>query len=127
MQDATDDRWHRVIDAIFKFWDSRPESNCSQVRFAAYPDSDQLVKQNLTAFLIAGCLDRTGQALQLWNIPFLLKSKWGHLDPELIQTMNPDDLATDPIVARAPSITSRLHLARTIISVAQVIVAQGGD
>jgi hypothetical protein len=127
MQDIGRLRCDLIIDSMLTFWASQPGSHLNHAQFAADPKADQFIKENLAAFLVAASIDRGGQSLKLWNIPYQLRETWGHFDTKLIQQMDPLVLATDPIIARAPSITSRIHLAKTIISVAQVVEIYGGD
>jgi endonuclease III len=96
--------------------------------FASDPRANRLVKENLSAFLMAAAIDRGGQALELWNLPYKLQETWGHLDTTLIKDMDPARLKDEESIARAPSQIARLHLARTIVSVAAIIENDyGGD
>jgi hypothetical protein len=95
--------------------------------FASDPAADRLVRSDLSAFLMAAALDRVGQSFKLWEIPYLLRGKWGHLDTQRIQAMDPAELAADPIIAHAPAQTKRLHLAKSIISVAKTIELNNGE
>jgi len=112
-----------LLSVMVGIWRSRA-AKAGQPTFASDPEADKLVKENLFAFLLAASLDRGGNAFALWNIPHRLAQQWGHLDPELIQAMSPEDLASNPVIAHAPSQVSRQQLARTIISLATVVQRQ---
>jgi hypothetical protein len=114
----------QILDAIIDtWWGSRPQAT-SGPSFASDPEADRLVKENLFAFLLAASMDRGGKAFALWNIPYRLQQQWGHLDPVLIQGMAPDELATNPVIAHAPSQISRHQLAKTVVSLSQVVQRQ---
>jgi len=116
----------QILDAIIDtWWGSHPQAT-SGPSFASDPEGDKLVKENLFAFLLAASIDRGGNAFALWNIPCRLKQEWGHLDRERIQAMAPEVLASDPVIAHAPSQISRHQLAKTVISLAQVVQTQYG-
>jgi hypothetical protein len=108
-------------------WRAQPQLQLADVKFAADPKANQLVKEDLVAFLLAASIDRGGQAFHLWNIPYRLKESWGHLDTQRIAAMDPVVLAADPAILQAPSQTSRAQLAKTIVSVARTIEQYGGD
>jgi endonuclease III len=116
----------QILDALVEYWRSGHAKVVSGPSFAADPEADKLVQENLFAFLLAASLDRGGKASALWNIPYRLKQEWGHLDPERIRAMAPEALAADPVIARAPSQISRYQLAKTVISLAQVVQTQYG-
>jgi endonuclease-3 len=110
-----------LLDALIGYWQDRSRTGPELPRFASDPDADKLVRENLFAFLLAASLDRGGQAFALWNTPHRLRQQWGHLDPALIQHMVPEELAADPVIVHAPSQISRLQLAKTVVSLAQVV------
>lgn len=110
-----------VIAAMLGHWQSERASHLDSAGFATNPDADTLVRNNLFAFLMACSLDRTGNSDLIWNIPLQLKQDWGHLDPAMIQTMNRQELAQNPIIKRAPGQVSRVQLATTIISLASIV------
>lgn len=114
---------HPALRTMIATWNAAPPN----ARFADDPAADQLVKENLSAFLMAASIDRGGLARKLWEVPFRLLQKWEQLDTGQIQAMDPLSLASDPIIARAPSMTRRLDLAKSIISVAQTVEAYGGN
>jgi len=109
-------------------WRATQTARLDDVPFAADPNADRLVKDDFFAFLMAASLDRRGKAVHIWNVPWKLLQKWGHLDPKIIRTMDAAELALDPIIKSAPSTTSRTDLAKTVISVAAVVEDVGaGD
>jgi endonuclease III len=116
----------QILDAIIDSWWRSHAKAASGPSFASDREAEKLVRENLFAFLLAASIDRGGNAFALWNIPCRLKQEWGHLDPERIQVMAPEVLAADPVIAHAPSQVSRYQLAKTIISLAQVVQTQYG-
>jgi hypothetical protein len=119
-----------VLQAMIAHWRSQPAEQLllENVKFASDPEANRLVKEDLTAFLLAASIDRGGKAFYIWNTPYLLKKKWGHLDTRIIRAMDPAVLAADPVVVAVPSQITRLQIAKTLISVASVIEKDfGGD
>jgi len=57
------------------------------------PEAAPLIETDPYAFLIAVCLDRGTKAQVIWTIPYDMKMKLGHLDPQLIYKMSLDELA----------------------------------
>jgi endonuclease III len=57
------------------------------------PEAAPLIATDPYAFLIAVCLDRGTKAQVIWTIPYDMKMKLGHLDPQLIYEMSLDELA----------------------------------
>jgi endonuclease III len=56
------------------------------------PEAAPLIETDPYAFLIAVCLDRGTKAQVIWTIPYDMKMKLGHLDPQLIYEMSLEDL-----------------------------------
>ncbi len=115
-----------VIEAMLSAWASQPEVRLDNVKFASDPEANVLIKEDLVAFLLAASIDRGGQSFAIWNIPWMLKREWGHLDTAIICKMSVEDLVVSPAIAKAPAIISRTDLARTLISVATAIEEQCG-
>jgi endonuclease III len=111
---------------MIDWWEATHQAAAEQVRFASDPEADQLIKENLVAFLIAAALDRRGQAREIWNIPLALMRRWGHLNPGIIQHMNPVDVASIPEIEHAPTQIARQVMGRTVVSVAIVVQEVGG-
>ena len=57
------------------------------------PEAAPLIETDPYAFLIAVCLDRGTKAEVIWTIPYDMKMKLGHLDPQLIYEMSLEELA----------------------------------
>jgi len=114
----------QILDAMIDNWWGSHAHPPTGPSFASDPEADRLVREDLFAFLMAASLDRGGQAFDLWNIPHRLQQEWGHLDPERIRVMAPDVLSADPVIAHAPSQISRYQLAKTVISLAQIVQTQ---
>lgn len=57
------------------------------------PEAAPLIATDPYAFLIAVCLDRGTKAQFIWTIPYDMKMKLGHLDPDLIYKMSLEELA----------------------------------
>lgn len=126
MSETTNTTKNSTLDAILA--QSVTPWQLENIKFADDPEANHLIKENLTAFLIAASLDRGGKSFQIFNIPFKLQQQWGHLDTKLIREMDAEQLAIDPILVNVASSVSRKHLARTVVSVAQVIENDfGGD
>jgi endonuclease III len=119
-------QFHPVIPAMIAHWKSKLTIPFDERVFASDPAANRLVKENLTAFLLAASIDRGGQAFELWNLPYKLRESWGHLDTKIIRTMDPAELKEQDAIARAPSQIARAHLARTIVSVASLIENEYG-
>ena len=102
-------------------WNVQPTVQLENVVFASDPDANLLVKHNLVAFLMAAAIDRGGQSFALWNVPWKLKQEWGHLDVKTIQNMDEQNLMQVTAIAKAPAMTGRRDLAKTIISVARIV------
>jgi endonuclease-3 len=110
-----------ILDVAVRNWRASRGLSAGQPAFASDAEADKLVRTNLFAFLLAASLDRGGQSFTLWSIPHHLLQAWGHLDPALIEQMAPEELAADEVIAHAPSQISRLQLAKTVVSLAQVV------
>jgi endonuclease III len=57
------------------------------------PEAAPLIETDPYAFLIAVCLDRGTKAQVIWTIPYDMKTKLGHLDPQLIYLKSLEELA----------------------------------
>jgi endonuclease III len=57
------------------------------------PEAAPLIATDPYAFLIAVCLDRGTKAQVIWTIPYDMKMKLGHIDPQLIYQMSLEKLA----------------------------------
>lgn len=110
-----------ALDARLDYWRAMHQADLVNVGYAEDPQAGKLVREDLFAFLLACSIDRTGKSSLIWNIPHKLSQDWGHLDPCTISRMSSDELASNPIIARAPGQVSREQIAETIISLAQVV------
>lgn len=110
-----------ALDAMLNHWRAKHQPDLVNVGYAEDPQADKLVREDLFAFLLACSIDRTGKSTLIWNIPCKLSLDWGHIDPCTISRMSPEELASNPIIAHAPGQVSREQIAKTIISLAQVV------
>ncbi|MDI6828615.1 MAG: hypothetical protein QME62_09045 [Armatimonadota bacterium] len=110
-----------ALEAMLDYWRGKYQPGVANVGFAEDPQADKLVREDLFAFLLACSIDRMGKSTLIWNIPYKLKLDWGHLDPSKISRMSPEELASNQIIAHAPGLVSREQIAKTIISLAQVV------
>ena len=110
-----------ILQSMLDYWESTHETDLEKVKFAGNPEADDLVKNNLFAFLMACSVDRTGNSELLFNIPYRLRQEWGHLDSREVRNMDAEELAKSSVIARAPSQVGPLSLAKTIISLANVV------
>jgi len=99
-----------------------PDSNPSE-RFSdgTLPEADLLVDSDSFAFLVAVLADYRVRADRAWNLPYLLKQRLGHLDPQKVAEMSERDLE------RAMSQPTPLHrhpkmVARFIWRTARLLV-----
>ncbi|MCX6345655.1 MAG: hypothetical protein NT018_11385 [Armatimonadetes bacterium] len=111
-----------VIARMLAHWHTKPSSHLDNVGYASNPEADTLVRADLFAFLLACSIDRTGESVRIWNTPLYLKQDWGHLDPARIAKMEPAELSQNPIIRQIPGQVSRLQLAKTIITLAEVVI-----
>lgn len=58
------------------------------------PDASKLVINNPYALALAISLDRGTKAEIIWTIPYYLSEQFGHLDPQIINLLTIDELAT---------------------------------
>jgi len=95
--------------------------------FTRDENADEFLRQNPFAFLMAASIDRGALAEAVWQIPFLLKEKLGHLDPQLLSQMSEDELeGTLRQLDRQPRFPRQS--ARTIASLAKLVTDQfNGD
>lgn len=83
--------------------------------------SDQFLRENPFAFLMAASIDRGAKAESIWKIPYMLYRKVGHLNPSIFASM-PTDQMEDiirslPIKPRYPR-----QSAETIIELSNLVV-----
>jgi len=88
---------------------------------AGSPEADRLIRHDLMAFLLAASIDRLGQAEDLWRIPYDLRQRWGSLQAESIAAKSLEEIAATPEVRGARTQISRTDIARTILSVAEIV------
>jgi endonuclease III len=88
--------------------------------FTRDKNADEFLRRNPFAFLMAASIDRGALAEAVWQIPFLLKDKLGHLDPRLLSQMSEDELeGTLRQLDRQPRFPRQS--ARTIVSLAKLV------
>jgi endonuclease III len=56
--------------------------------FTGNKDADRFLRRNPFAFLMAASIDRGALAEAVWEIPFLLNKKLGHLEPQVLSQMS---------------------------------------
>jgi len=80
----------KITLALLEFSPTVPNSSLFPT---IIPEAAPLIETDPYAFLIAVCLDRGTKAQVIWTIPYDMKMKLGHLDPQLINKMSLDELA----------------------------------
>jgi len=88
--------------------------------FTKSADADRFLRQNSFAFLMAASIDRGARAEAVWETPFLLYKRLGHLDPAMLSNLTADHLE---IILRSLSRRPRFprQAAQTIISLARLV------
>jgi endonuclease III len=82
-------RLNKITATLLEFTPAVPnESLFSTI----VPEAAPLIETDPYAFLIAVCLDRGTRAEIIWTIPYDMKMKLGHLDPQRIYQMSLDEL-----------------------------------
>lgn len=91
--------------------------------FTKNKDADDFLRENPFAFLMAASIDRGALAEAVWEIPFLLNEKLGHLDPRLLSRMGENQLES---VLRQLGKVPRFprQSARTIASLTKLVLDQ---
>lgn len=86
-------------------------------------NADYFLRQNSFAFLMAAAIDRGARAEAVWETPFHLRNKLGHLDPKTLSQMNIDQLEN---ILRSLSRQPRYprQAAQTISSLSKLVVNQ---
>lgn len=80
----------RITKALLEF---TPTVSNSSLFPTLVPEAAPLIETDPYAFLIAVCLDRGTKADVIWTIPYDMRMKLGHLDPQLIYKMSLQELA----------------------------------
>jgi len=88
--------------------------------FTKNPDADKFLRQNCFAFLMAASIDRGARAEAVWEMPFLLGKKLGHLDPGMLSNLSIEQL--EAILRSLPRRPRFPRLAaQTVISLAKLV------
>jgi len=95
--------------------------------FTRDEDADKFLRGNRFAFLMAASIDRGALAEAVWQVPFLLKEKFGHLDPQSLSQMSEHELeGALRQLDKRPRFPR--HSARTIASLAKLVTEKfSGD
>jgi endonuclease III len=83
-------RLTKITQALLEFTPTVPNTSLFPT---LVPEAAPLIEADPYAFLIAVCLDRGTKAQVIWTIPYDMKMKLGHLDPQLIHKMSLEELA----------------------------------
>jgi endonuclease III len=83
----------RLITITKRLLEFTPTVANSSLFPTVVPEAAPLIETDPYAFLIAVCLDRGSKAEVIWTIPYDMKVKLGHLDPQLIYKMSLEELA----------------------------------
>ena len=78
----------RSRDAIQALLDYRSKQETGGSFTGGNKEADEFLRRNPFAFLTAASIDRGALAEAVWEIPFLLNKKLGHLDPQLLSQMS---------------------------------------
>ena len=88
--------------------------------FTKSVDADQFLRQNPFAFLMAASIDRGARAEAVFETPFLLDKKLGHLDPGVLSNLSIEQL--EAILRSLPRRPRFPRLAaQTVISLAKLV------
>ena len=82
-------RLSRITQALLEFTPTVPNTSLFPT---IVPEAAPLIETDPYAFLIAVCLDRDTKAQVIWTIPYDMKMRLGHLDPQLIHKMSLEEL-----------------------------------
>jgi endonuclease III len=82
-------RLTRITKTLLEFTPTVPNTSLFPTMV---PEAAPLVETDPYAFLMAVCLDRGTKAQVIWTIPYDMKMKLGHLDPQLIYEMSLEEL-----------------------------------
>jgi endonuclease III len=82
-------RLTRITQTLLEFTPTVPNTSLFPT---LVPEAAPLIETDPYAFLIAVCLDRGTKAQVIWTIPYDMKMKLGHLDPQLIYKMSLEEL-----------------------------------
>jgi len=82
-------RLNRITATLLEFTPTVPNESLFPT---IMPEAAPLIETDPYAFLIAVCLDRGTKAQIIWTIPYDMKMKMGHLDPQLIYQMSLEEL-----------------------------------
>jgi endonuclease III len=88
--DSIDARMQAVTEALLDFSKSIESEELFPVMI---PEAAEVVASDPYAFTLATCLDRGTLADIIWTIPYDIKKKLGHLDPQLIYKMSLEEIA----------------------------------
>ena len=72
-------RLSRITQALLEFTPTVPNTSLFPT---IVPEAAPLIETDPYAFLIAVCLDRGTKAQVIWTIPYDMKMRLGHLDPQ---------------------------------------------
>lgn len=86
-------------------------------------DTDDFLRQNPFAFLMAASIDRGARAEAVWEIPFHLRNKLGHLNPKTLSQVSVSQLED---ILRSLDRQPRfpLQAAQTISSLSKLVTTQ---
>ncbi len=84
-----DTRLARITEALLAFDPTVPSTSLFPT---VLPEAAPLIATDPYAFLIAVCLDRGTKAQVIWTVPYDMKMRLGHLDPQLIYKMSLEEL-----------------------------------
>jgi endonuclease III len=79
-----------LVSALLNYGKSQPARRLFPT---VVPEASEFALSNPFAFALASCLDRGTRAEIIWNIPYDLDQRLGHLDPCLLSRLSEDELA----------------------------------
>lgn len=93
--------------------------------FTRSAEADELLRQNPFAFLMAASIDRGARAESIWEIPYILQKKLGHLNPKVLSQFGMDELeATLRSLGKKPRYPKQT--AQTIVNLSRLVVDDFG-
>lgn len=115
---------HQIEANVSTLLSHRKEHRASGT-FTGNADPDMFLQETPIAVLVAAAIDRGVFAERIWEIPYLLHQRLGHLDPFRLASYT--ELELERILRSLPALPRYpRQAARTIISLCQVVIHRHG-
>jgi len=114
----------KISDLMIKYIQSNPvELHKLEGQMTEDKAADRFVRENPFAFLLSVVYSEAMRGHKVWEVPYLLKGRLGHLDPKKISTMNMADMlnifSTKPCLHHYPK-----KMAFRTIRVSELVVSK---